>query len=68
MTLIQWPEISDVVPHIDLMVSFVSGQGMQAWGAFISVDAAKTLYSSLGADALKNHAPVEALGWGYERW
>jgi len=32
MKRIQWPEISDVEPHINLMVAFDSGQGMQAWG------------------------------------
>lgn len=49
MTLITWPEISDVGHHIDLMVSFVSGRDMQALGAFMSLDAAKALYSGLGA-------------------
>ena len=63
MTLIKWPEISDVGHHIDLMVSFVSGRDMQALGEFISLDAAKALYSGLGADALKDHSSAEALQW-----
>lgn len=63
MTFIQWPEISDVEPRIDLMVSVLSGQGMQAWWASISVDEAKGVYYSVGAGSLRDHAPVEALGW-----
>lgn len=63
MRRIQWPEVNDVEPHINLMVAFDSGRGMRAWGACISLGAAKTLYSELGADALKDHASVEALQW-----
>ncbi len=69
MTLIKWPEISDVGHHIDLMVSFVSGRDMQALGEFISLDAAKALYSGLGADALKGNRsmnPVLADGFFQE--
>ena len=63
MTRIQWPEINDAEPHINLMVAFDSRQGMQAWGARISLATAKSLGSGLRADALKEHASVEALQW-----
>jgi len=52
MTRIQWPEINDAEPHINLMVAFDSRQGMLT-----------SLGSGLRADALKEHASVEALQW-----
>lgn len=38
MTLIEWPEIGDVVSNIDLMALVASGQGMQVLRASITVD------------------------------
>ncbi|PKF70765.1 hypothetical protein CW360_11540 [Pseudomonas fluvialis] len=63
MTLIEWPEIGDVVSNIDLMALVASGQGMQVLRASITVDEAKQLYCLLGAGALRDHASVEALRW-----
>lgn len=63
MTLIEWPEIGDVVSNIDLMALVASGQGMQVLRASMTVDEAKQLYCLLGAGALRDHASVEALRW-----